>query len=198
MYFILALLIFAAALIVSIIQNNLWVHIPAIILYIKYPLAKHKEVKWQIDETKSSFLLKSSEHPNVIIILADDLGFNDISFYDKANSLRLVDTPNIDSLGKYGVSFTNAYSGHATCAPSRAALLTGKFPTKMGFEYTPFTKMGSWVAGKFMNHGSLFGRYHAENSHGLSYENMTLPMNEILISEMYQQAGYKTIQLGKW
>lgn len=74
--------------------------------------------------------------PNVILIVADDLGFNDISLNGGGVAGGLVKTPNIDSIGHDGVTFTTAYAGNATCSPSRAALMTGRYPTRYGFEFT--------------------------------------------------------------
>ncbi len=68
--------------------------------------------------------------PNVIFILADDLGYNDIS------GGAGVSTPHIDSIAKNGIRFLNAYTGSATCAPSRSAQMTGRYPMKMGWEFT--------------------------------------------------------------
>ena len=72
--------------------------------------------------------------PNIMFILADDLGFGALS-----GGLG-VSTPNIDSIAQNGLRFKNAYSGSATCAPSRSALLTGRYPTKMGWEFTAAPK----------------------------------------------------------
>lgn len=69
---------------------------------------------------------KLEQHPNIIIILADDLGYGDVSCYG-ATKLH---TPNIDKLAQHGVRFTQAYSTSATCTPSRYALLTGEYPWK--------------------------------------------------------------------
>jgi hypothetical protein len=69
--------------------------------------------------------------PNIVMIIADDLGINDL--YDEHFQF----TSNIRSVGEDGAIFYNAYAGHATCAPSRASLMTGRFPTRFGFEYTP-------------------------------------------------------------
>src|SRR3546814_363656 len=75
--------------------------------------------------------------PNVVFILADDMGYNDITFNGGGIADGKVPTPNIDSIGHSGVSFANGYAGNATCAPSRAAILTGRYPTRFGFEFTP-------------------------------------------------------------
>src|SRR5688572_28303740 len=72
--------------------------------------------------------------PNVVLIVADDLGYGDISCYrqDPANVDSPVFTPHIDALAAQGVKFTRAYA-MPMCSPSRAALLTGRFPQRYGF-----------------------------------------------------------------
>ncbi|MFW5754626.1 MAG: sulfatase-like hydrolase/transferase [Marinilabiliaceae bacterium] len=64
---------------------------------------------------------KEPEHPNIIYILADDLGYNDLSCYGQ----QKFETPNIDALAENGIRFTSHYSGSTVCAPSRSTLLTG-------------------------------------------------------------------------
>ena len=85
-------------------------------------VGEHKEITWKPSSNRLfNQYQQSSSMPNVILIVADDLGYNDLSkgFYG-------VSTPNIDSIYQNGISFKQAYAGHATCAPSRAALFTGK------------------------------------------------------------------------
>jgi len=72
--------------------------------------------------------------PNIIIILADDLGYSDVS-YNRVNPDFL--TPNIDSLTTNGVQCTNGYVTHPFCSPSRAALLTGRYQQRFGHEEQP-------------------------------------------------------------
>ena len=84
------------------------------------------------DHSVSSATAAATTRPNVIVILADDLGFNDIS----ANGGR-IPTPNIDALAASGTRFTSGYVTAAVCAPSRAALLAGRQQTRFGYEFNP-------------------------------------------------------------
>ena len=63
--------------------------------------------------------------PNIILVMTDDMGFNDISLYNGGAADGTLMTPNIDALAHQGVSFTNGYAANAVCAPSRASMLTG-------------------------------------------------------------------------
>src|SRR5215470_5421794 len=71
--------------------------------------------------------------PNIIVILADDLGYGDVSF----NGCPDYSTPNIDSLATNGVLCTNGYVSHPFCSPSRAGLLTGRYQQRFGYENNP-------------------------------------------------------------
>ena len=196
--FISSLLIGLAAFIVAFFHNRDWVYIPSIVAYFEHPLGKNIPVVWTPSTHANTGQKRTNiDKPNVIVILVDDLGFNDISFFNEGFH-GIIPTPNINSIAHSGVSFTNAYAGHATCAPSRASLLTGRFATKIGYEYTPVSDWGSWVIGSYMDQGALKGRYKKENSLGLGYENMTLPKSELTMGEIFQREGYKTLQLGKW
>src|SRR6185369_15815770 len=66
--------------------------------------------------------------PNVIVILADDMGYNDVTTYGGGRAAEGVPTPNIDALAQGGVRFDHGYAGSAVCTVSRAALLTGRYP----------------------------------------------------------------------
>ena len=69
----------------------------------------------------------SSKNPNIIIIYTDDLGYGDVSAYNKGT----LNTPNIDKLANEGIRFNNGYASSATCSPSRYALLTGTYPWRI-------------------------------------------------------------------
>ena len=72
---------------------------------------------------------KKNDLPNVIIIFADDLGYNDISFHGTSD----ISTPNIDNIGNSGVFFTSGYLTTPFCSPSRAGLITGRYPDYFGY-----------------------------------------------------------------
>ena len=138
--------------------------------------------------------------PNVVLIVADDLGFNDITHYGGGLAGGKVPTPNIDSIARGGVEFRNGYSGNATCAPSRAAIMTGRYSTRFGFEFTPTPKQFMKVIGGYQTAGQLRGPiYHPEREAELiPYEDMGLPTSEISLARLLQGAGYHTVHLGKW
>ena len=68
----------------------------------------------------------NAERPNIIFILADDLGVGEIGLFPSDNVHGKIDTPNVDRLGLEGIQFTNAYAGYTVCAPSRTSLFTGR------------------------------------------------------------------------
>ena len=112
--------------------------------------------------------------PNIIIILADDLGYNDLSIYRQNQTQyhshpSTSETPHIDRLASEGMRFTNFYCGAAVCSPSRAALLTGRNSTRLGIY--------NWIP---------------------PGQPMHLRDSEITIAELVKQAGYRTAHFGKW
>lgn len=111
----------------------------------------------------------SEEHlPNVLIILTDDLGYGDISCYGQDQ----YKTPNIDFLAANGVSCTDFYVPTPYCAPSRATLLTGRFPLRHGMIKNPTPDAG--------------------------INDIGIPSSEITLGEVFQKAGYATKCIGKW
>jgi arylsulfatase A-like enzyme len=139
--------------------------------------------------------------PNIVFILADDLGFNDITLNGGGIAGGAVPTPNIDSLAHDGVTFVNGYAGNATCAPSRAAIMTGRYATRFGFEFTPTPTAFSRVVGTFHSPGAAHeNRFDTANARRVprDVDAMAMPASEITIAEMLRGRGYHTIHLGKW
>lgn len=137
--------------------------------------------------------------PNIIIILADDLGRNELSIY---GGMR-VPTPNIDAIGKEGVMFTEGYSTAAICAPSRAGLLTGRYQERFGFEFQPHLKYPrNFLVRMFFKNmidkesWSIAKTKHAPPKKINIYQG--LPADEGTLAEYLKQTGYHTAICGKW
>ena len=137
--------------------------------------------------------------PNIIVILADDMGSNDITFNGGGVADGAVPTPHIDSIGHDGCNFPLAYAGNATCSPSRAALMTGRYPTRFGFEFTGVPINFARVVA--LNMGNPFHKaiYHHEREKDVPpFQTQGLPTSEITIAELLSEAGYHTVHVGKW
>jgi arylsulfatase A len=116
----------------------------------------------------------SANHPNIILILADDLGYNDLTCYRNLHSQHsekppTTYTPGIDNLAANGVLFTDFYCGAAVCSPSRSALLTGRNATRLGIY--------NWIPEESPMH---------------------LRAGEVTIAELLKQKNYQTAHFGKW
>ena len=139
--------------------------------------------------------------PNIILILADDLGFNDVSLYNGGAGSGSLLTPNIDQIAKDGVMFKNGYAANAMCAPSRASIMTGRYSTRFGFEFTPLfpgaVQLMKWIDDIQDNELKI------EIEEKL-YEDVKdifsagIPTEEITIAEVLKDAGYYTAHIGKW
>ena len=149
-----------------------------------------------------------AQPPNVILILADDMGYNDITFNGGGVAGGLVPTPNIDSIGQGGVSFANGYDGNATCAPSRATIMTGRYATRFGFEFTPapvaFERM---VGTEGEQDDIVLPRFYADRLKAMppgtvrgpaAVNNLAVPTSEVMIAKLLKTRGYHTLHFGKW
>jgi uncharacterized sulfatase len=136
----------------------------------------------------------AAPRPNVIIIYCDDLGYGDLGCYGS----RAIATPNVDRLAREGVRMTDYYACNAICAPSRAGLLTGRYPFRSGVignvypQDEPFTRKAAreYVGGSLQGLGVLDLR-EGEVVAGI-------PAKELLLSEALKTAGYRTAMVGKW
>ena len=143
----------------------------------------------------------AAKSPNIVLIVADDLGWNDVSFYGGGLAGGTVPTPNIDAIAKQGVAFEQGYAANGTCAPSRAALMTGRYPTRFGFEFTPtLPAMMDMVAmiRNTIDRPLLPSSIFKEPFEPVPWEEMTVPLSEILLPELLATAGYRNLHIGKW
>ena len=106
------------------------------------PIPPNRPIVWQQGPAAAE-TPPNARPPNIILILTDDMGFNDVSLYNGGAADGTVETPHIDALATQGVRFDNGYAANAVCAPSRATLLTGRYSTRFGFEFTPFFRSGT-------------------------------------------------------
>ena len=120
---------------------------------------------------------KNEQDLNFLFILADDLGWSDLSGYGS----EFYETPNIDRMAERGIKFTNAYSASSVCSPTRASILTGQYPARL--------KLTDWIAGLDYPYEKLIPP--ADWTKFLPHETITLP-------EILKEKGYKTISIGKW
>ena len=165
-----------------------------IAININNPVAENQEIEWA---TTDSGL--KEDKPNIILILADDLGFNDVSYYNGGAADGSLLTPHIDSLAKEGVAFLNGYAASPVCSPSRAAIMTGRYSSRYGFEFTPYPAQAARIMNLLRKDGELttIGLEDVQwDEVGLTVGG--LPNEEITIAEMLQDNGYYTAHIGKW
>ena len=122
------------------------------------------------------------EKPNVIIFYVDDLGWQDVQLNDLDTPCPY-ETPNLVKLAESGISFSQAYASAPTCSPSRAGLLTGQHPAKIGMTHVYL--------------GSLVTKGRPQ-SYDPPYLNAHLDRNLLTLGSAMQQNGYKTGHVGKW
>jgi arylsulfatase A-like enzyme len=103
--------------------------------------------------------------PNLILILCDDLGYGDLACYGNTH----IKTPNLDRLANEGIRFTDFYAAGVQCTPSRAGLLTGRYPVRFRLTFSLMTDAGAGI-----------------------------PNSEILLPQLLQKQGYATMLAGKW
>ena len=163
----------------------------------EYEVAQTPVLTWPQGPTTAA-VAPADRQPNIILIVADDLGYNDISTFGGG----LTPTPGIDALAAEGAVFSQSYSGASTCAPSRAMMMSGRYPTRTGFEFTPtpsgMGKMVSTVASSIDNNMPPALYDEAMEAGQPPYEHKGLPASEVTIAETLKARGYYTAHIGKW
>jgi arylsulfatase A len=125
----------------------------------------------------SSTAAAAAELPNVVVIVIDDLGWADISPYGKG----LAKTPNLQRLASRGMRFTQGYAACPVCSPTRAALLTGRYPARL--------HLTDWLPGRPESSAKKLRRPVIRQE---------LPLEEITLAEALRPAGYVSASIGKW
>ncbi len=173
-----------------------WYYIPGIIGRIKDPVLPNQPVAWQQGPATAP---AGPSKPNVLFILADDLGYNDPSFDGGGVAGGAAPTPHIDSIAQEGVTFTNGYAGNATCAPSRAAIMTGRYATRFGFEFTPAPRDFEKLVANY-DYDGRHGYYDSEHESEVpeNANELVVPASEIMLPRVMHNAGYHTLFFGKW
>jgi arylsulfatase A-like enzyme len=123
-------------------------------------------------------LVAASRPPNVVFILIDDYGWRDTGY----NGSTFYETPHIDSMAKSGMVFTNGYSASPVCSPTRAAIMTGKYPARL--HVTAHLQGAS-------------NRLHFTKVLQPNVR-LELPLAEVTIAELLRERGYRTAAIGKW
>ncbi len=138
--------------------------------------------------------------PNIVLILADDLGWNDLSWNGGGRGRGSVPTPRIDSLAREGADFRQGYAAHGTCAPSRAALMSGRYGTRFGFQFTPTPTAMVPVMAVIQSAMDRPGPSTVANPDAELSDPalMGMPASEITLAELLRDHGYYTAHIGKW
>ncbi|SDW35464.1 Arylsulfatase A [Lutibacter oricola] len=123
-----------------------------------------------------TIIIAQNSKPNIVFLLVDDVGWGDFGCY----GAEFNETPNIDKLASQGMLFTNGYAACTVCSPSRAAILTGKYPARL--------KLTDWIVGHNRPHAKL----------AVPDWNMRMEHKEVLLPEALKEVGYSTAFLGKW
>lgn len=165
------------------------------------PVAPNRTIDWQAGPVAEA-LPASQRPPNIILILTDDVGFNDISLYNGGAADGTLMTPSIDALAHSGVTFTNGYAANAVCAPSRASMLTGRYSTRFGFEFTPIFKEGPLIVNWMQEDAApsdpiiIIDEETAERLPDIQF--LGMPSEQVTIAEVLKERGYHNVHIGKW
>lgn len=164
-------------------------------------IAANRPVPWQQGPQQAA-QSPAERPPNIVFILFDDLGMNDLSTFGGGVAGGRIKTPNIDRLAAEGAIFTQAYAGNATCSPSRAQLMTGRYATRTGFEFTPtpagFPRIVPMVWNDMHPDRPPILTNPAAEASAPPFEEQGLPPEEVTVAEVLKARGYHTVHIGKW
>ena len=172
--------------------------LPGLIDAYRNPTGPNVAIEWARGPDAPS-AAAAERPPNVVVIVADDLGFNDLSLHGGSDDTGIA-TPRIDSVAREGIRFSNGYSASGTCAPSRAAMLTGRYGTRFGFEFTPTPDGMTRLMGRFFDRSGLLRKPVLINAADdeIPFAEKGMPASEVTIAELLAAAGYHTVHIGKW
>jgi arylsulfatase A-like enzyme len=190
--------LFLAGSVVYINRETLVLKVVGFAVKQRIPVGPYQEISWSTGMDPQG-RAPGERPPNIVLILADDLGWNDITFGGGGVAEGTVPTPHIDSIAAQGVTFTNGYAANGTCAPSRAAIMSGRYGTRFGFEFTPTPPgMMQLAAVSGRDPDRLRQTITYPDAEAVEYENMGMPASEITIAELLAARGYHTAHIGKW
>ena len=167
---------------------------------IVHPRAANRPVPW-MNGPATAHKPPAERPPNIIVILADDLGINDVTTHGGGYRALGAPTPNIDSIARDGVRFDQGYAGSAVCTVSRAALMTGRYPWRFGLEFTPTPGSMAKVTSEL--YGDADRLYpliidHAKAGQTKDFNDLGMPTSEQTVAELLRTRGYHSIHIGKW
>ncbi|MFL6751694.1 MAG: sulfatase-like hydrolase/transferase [Sphingomicrobium sp.] len=188
---------------VAVAAAVLWRFYPVQILVmldrLTHPVAATQAVHWAEGPATAP---SGRRPPNIILIVTDDLAINDVTTEGDRHGVAggIVPTPNIDAIAHQGADFIQGYAANATCSPSRAALMTGRYPQRFGFEFTAVPAQLAKYVPRYSPPGRLHPTiYHAELQGQVPpMAEMGMPASEVTIAELLKARGYHTVHLGKW
>ena len=176
--------------------QNYWYYLPGIVQSIRDPIQPNREVVW---EKGPDAPVTGERPPNIILIVADDLGYNDITLNGGGVASGAVPTPNINSIATDGANLAQSYSGNATCSPSRAAMMTGRYATRFGFEFTAVPLQFARLVGHMETNPVHPPIYHPEREKDTpDVTAMMVPTGETMLPQLLKTQGYRTLMIGKW
>jgi uncharacterized sulfatase len=167
---------------------------------IRHPRAPNRPVPWMAGPSTPPKPL-AQRPPNIILILADDMGYNDVTTHGGGYGAHGAGTPNIDSIARDGVVFERGYAGAAICTVSRAALLTGRYPWRFGVEFTPTPGAMARVAPLLYDDPTRLRPVLVDQDRAAAskaFNELGMPGSETTVAELLQSRGYHTVHIGKW